>query len=83
MLAVKMLNEEIRPFLSKWHVRLKKFETVHPESDESEWTENSDCRKELETMRKRIISYATAFGQLSGVAKLTEFFDSNHLIQNE
>jgi hypothetical protein len=83
MLAVKMLNEEIRPFLSKWHVRLKKFETTHPGSHESEWPENPDCRKELEAARKRVINYAKAFGQLSGVAKLDEFFDSNHPIQGK
>jgi len=83
MLAIKMLNKEIRPFLSKWHVRLRKFETAHPESHESEWPQNSDCRKELETARKQVITYTKAFGQLSGVARLDEFFESNHRIQNK
>jgi len=78
MLAVKMLNQEIRPFLSTWHVRLKKFETTHPESRESEWPENSNCRRELEATRKRVVGYTRAFGQLSGVAKPEEFFDPNH-----
>jgi len=83
MLAVKMLNEEIRPFLSKWHVRLKKFETTRPASDESEWAENQDCRKELEDVRNRLISYTKAFGQLAGVTNLAEFFDAQRMMTNK
>lgn len=83
MLAVKMLNQEIRPFLSKWHVRLKKFETTRPDATESEWRENDDCRKELESVRNRLISYTKAFGQLAGVTNLTEFFDPQHTTTNK
>jgi hypothetical protein len=78
MLAIRMLNQELRPFLAKWHVRLKQFETAHPESDELKWPENSHCRKELEATRKRIVDYSRAFGQLAGVAKLEKFFDSGN-----
>jgi len=47
MLAMRMLNQEIRPFLSKWHVRLKKFEATRPGVEESEWSQNEECRKSL------------------------------------
>ena len=67
----------------KWHVCLKKFETTRPASDESEWPENQDCRKELEDVRKRLISYTKAFGQLAGVANLAEFFDAQHMMTNK
>ena len=72
MLAVKMLNQEIRPFLSKWHVRMKKFEATQPGAEESEWLQHEECRKELETLRSRLINYTRAFGELAGVANLSE-----------
>jgi len=75
MLAVKMLNQEIRPFLSKWHVQLKKFESTDRGVTESDWSENTNCRKELEALRKRLISYTKAFGELGGVTNLAGFFD--------
>ena len=73
MLAMKMLNQEIRPFLSKWHVRLKKFEATNPGVEESEWSQNEECRKELESLRTRLMDYTKAFGELAGVANLNEF----------
>jgi hypothetical protein len=74
MLAVRMLNQEIRPFLSKWHVRLKAFESAAPEQHESQWSENLACRKELEALRNRLITYTLAFGELADVRDVTRFF---------
>jgi hypothetical protein len=76
MLAMKMLNQEIRPFLSKWHVRLRRFEAARPGAEESEWSQNEDCRKELESVRTQLVNYTKAFGQLASVANLDEFFDA-------
>ena len=75
MLAIKMLNEELRPFLSKWHIQLKKFESANPTAPESEWPQNVDCRKELEILRKRLIKYTTAFGELADVRNVAGFFE--------
>jgi hypothetical protein len=74
MLAVRMLNQEVRPFLSKWHIQLKKFESVNPTAPESEWPENIECRKELEALGNRLIKYTTAFGELAGVQNVAGFF---------
>ena len=71
--AVKMLNQEIRPFLSRWHVRLQEFESRHNEITEADWPDNAACRKELEALRDRLISYTRAFGELAGL-KNTERF---------
>jgi hypothetical protein len=77
MLAVRMLNQEIRPFLSKWHVRLKKFEATRGLGiEESEWSQNEECRKDLEALRSRLMSYAKAFGELASVANLSEFLSA-------
>ena len=71
--AVKMLNQEIRPFLSRWHVRLQEFESRHNEMAERDWPDNAACRKELEALRDRLISYTRTFGELAGL-KNTESF---------
>jgi hypothetical protein len=71
--AVKMLNQEIRPFLSKWHVRLQEFESNHPSGSELDWSENQICRKELEALRNRLISYTRAFGELAGLKNTDRF----------
>jgi hypothetical protein len=75
MFAVKMLNQEIRPFLSKWHVRLKGFEAVHPEAQERDWDQNEDCRGELEALRTRLLSYTKAFGELAGIPNSAQFIN--------
>jgi hypothetical protein len=71
--AVKMLNQEMRPFLSKWHVRLREFESRQPSTSESEWSENATCRKELEALRNRLISYTKAFGELAALKNTDRF----------
>jgi hypothetical protein len=78
MLAAKMLNYEMRPFLSKWHIRVKQFESTHPGERESHWEENATFRKELETLRERLITYTRAFGELAGVKDVNGFFQPQH-----
>lgn len=65
--AVTMLNRELRPFLSKWHPRLKEFETAMPAVPESEWPHNAECRAELAEVQADIYRYALGFALLAGV----------------
>jgi hypothetical protein len=66
-LAVTMLNHELRPFLSKWHPRLREFEKTHPESHESAWLDNIACRGELRDVQAHLVSFALGFASLAGV----------------
>lgn len=66
-LAVTMLNHELRPFLSKWHPRLREFEGAHPDSQESAWPENKTCRDELRNVQAHLIGFALGFAKLAGV----------------
>jgi len=75
MLAVRMLNHEIRPFLAKWHMRLKKFEDLALQALESDWPDNSECRRELESLRHRVIDYTLAFGELAGIKHPKTFLE--------
>jgi hypothetical protein len=71
--AVRMLNQEIRPFLSKWHVRLRAFESDGHEP-QALWEQNASCRDELEALRRRLINYTKAFGELAGLKNIEHFF---------
>lgn len=67
-LAIAMLNRELRPFLSKWHPRLREFEKTHPSGPESVWPDNAACRAELRRVQQSIHEYALNFARLAGVA---------------
>lgn len=67
LLAVTMLNQELRPFLSKWHPRLSEFERAHPNGRESAWRHNEECRNELRSIQARLVEFALNFARLAGV----------------
>ncbi len=66
-LAVTMLNRQLRPFLSKWHPRLREYEKAHPDDPESAWPDNAACRGELRTVQADLVDYVLAFARLAGV----------------
>ncbi|MFE2234379.1 hypothetical protein ACFXA4_17675 [Streptomyces sp. NPDC059442] len=66
-LAITMLNQALRPFLSHWHPRLQEFERNHPDSRESEWPENETCRAALRVVQRDVYDYAVGFARLAGV----------------
>ena len=66
-LAVTMLNHELRPFLSKWHPRLRDFEKTHPDDKESAWPDNMACRAELRHVQDHLVGFALGFARLAGV----------------
>jgi len=66
-LAVTMLNHELRPFLSKWHPRLRDFEKAHPGDKESSWPDNMTCRAELRRVQDHLTGFALGFARLAGV----------------
>ena len=72
--AATMLNREIRPFLSKWHVELQVFEDANKSRPDIYWEQNATCRKELEALRHRLLSYTKAFGELAGLKNTERFF---------
>jgi hypothetical protein len=66
-LAVTMLNHELRPFLAKWHPRLREFEKAHPDLRESDWPDNMACRAELRDVQAHLVGFALGFARLAGV----------------
>lgn len=66
-LAVTMLNHEVRPFLSKWHPRLREFENSNPGAPESAWPDSKACRRELRDVQTNLLGFALGFARLAGV----------------
>ncbi len=71
-LAIAMLNNEMRPFLSEWHARLSDWERANPGRSEAEWPEKQQCRTELEALRLRMLIYVAGFGELAGVPNVEQ-----------
>lgn len=74
LLAVKMLNGELRPFLAKWHPQL----LLHEKRSgiEATFEGANECRNELEALRRRLQTYGRTFGELAHVKQIDRFFET-------
>jgi hypothetical protein len=77
MLAIQMLNKELRPFLAKWHPLLSEFEQKQAGNSEQDWDLNESIRNELEKLRVRVLDYSYGFGQLAQVHDLDTYYPDN------
>lgn len=71
-IAITVLNNGLRPFLTKWHPVLqaweaKRSESVSPAAHEKAWTMESPLRAELESLQKDLEQYANALAEIAGV----------------
>jgi hypothetical protein len=71
-LAIAMLNNELRPILSKWHPRLRIWEQENAGRHEAEWPDNADCRAEVAGMQQRLVRYIQGFGELAGIPNVDD-----------
>jgi hypothetical protein len=74
-LAIAMLNTELRPFLTRWHPRLRAWETEHPDDGGAGWPENDQCRAELVAMQRRLQAYVLGFGKLARLPNAQQIVD--------
>ncbi len=71
-IAIAVLNNGLRPFMSKWHPVLEEWEAQRPSDcsrkvHEHNWTEASKMRQELNQLRSDLEQYAVALAQIAGV----------------
>jgi hypothetical protein len=64
-LALTILNEDIRPFLGKWHAQLTAWEQEN--QSEQAWPEASACRRELQECQEKVRKHLDELGKLIGV----------------
>jgi hypothetical protein len=72
--VLKVLNEELRPFLARWHPRLSAWERTG--MPEARWPLSALCRQDLATTRGRVLIHAWALGEALNFekVKLKQYF---------
>lgn len=73
-IAIAVLNNGLRPFLSKWHPLLvdweeQKADGVSSKTHEKAWNEEIIVRSELDSLRQDLEQYAKALAEIAGVGK--------------
>ncbi|MGD1910980.1 MAG: hypothetical protein ACFB2X_09040 [Rivularia sp. (in: cyanobacteria)] len=71
-IAITVLNQGLRPFLSKWHPSLQSWEaqrplTISPQEHERNWKYEAQLRTEMELLRRNLEEYAVALSVIAGV----------------
>lgn len=70
--ALRVLNQGLRPFLSKWHPLLSEWEGTKMDGEsaiehERRWQRTREMRTELSTLSTNLQVYALALAKISGV----------------
>jgi hypothetical protein len=73
-IAIIVLNNGLRPFLSKWHPLLQAWEAkrpadLSPKEHEKNWSEEPKLREELAQLRRDLEQYANALAVIAGVER--------------
>ena len=76
-LAVTLLNQVLRPLLTKWHPRLQEWEIARPDdvsipTYERSWSDYDDLQSEIESTRRTIIPFAGLLMDVAQVKELSE-----------
>ncbi|MGJ3248360.1 MAG: hypothetical protein ACFE0I_20050 [Elainellaceae cyanobacterium] len=71
-IAIAVLNNGLRPFLSKWHPLLQEWEAkkkpdISPQTHEKAWDQEPVLRSDLEALRGDLEQYANALAEIAGV----------------
>jgi hypothetical protein len=71
-IAIAVLNNGLRPFMTRWHPALEEWEVQRPDNlskkvHEQKWSEAAKMRQELEKLRDDLEQYAIALAAIAGV----------------
>ena len=74
-LSIALLNGAIRPFLSKWHPKLRQHEDSRPQQAtgldwEREWEHADAMRRDLEELQRSLRSYAQLLARACGAESI-------------
>jgi hypothetical protein len=65
--AIRVLNEGVRPFVARWHTELRRFERAN--DDESQWSARPEFDRELERVRGELVAYVAVLAEIAGVGR--------------
>lgn len=76
-IAIRVLNDGLRPFLSKWHPLLLEWEEtkadgISPTAHEKAWEQEIIVRGELDALRKELQQYALALANIAGITEIAK-----------
>jgi hypothetical protein len=71
-LAIRILNQGLRPFLVRWHAAFREFEVAQAPAgegpiDESKWQHRAEFDQAMATTRVELGRYAELLGEIAGV----------------
>ena len=71
-IAIAVLNNGLRPFMTRWHMALEEWEVQRPSDlskkvHEQNWSEAAKMRQELAKLRNDLEQYAIALAKIAGV----------------
>ena len=77
VMAMRVLNEVLRPTLSRWHPALADYENGRPQGVsqlewERRWARDKECRTALNDVRAAVRSYIDALGRIAGAPDLAD-----------
>ncbi len=77
VIALRVLNEILRPALSVWHPKLKDHEDRKPAAVgardwEVQWPHAKDCRADLNKVRTAVRSYIDTLGRIAGTPAVAD-----------
>lgn len=71
VIAIRVLNDVLRPTLSRWHPKLEAWEATRPDDVsatdwEARWVDGPSCRAELNALRADVRAYLDTLGRIAG-----------------
>lgn len=73
--ALAMLNQDLRPFLSKWHPAWDAWRKANPDAASSSWEHHRTFRDDLRKLQQKIRARAEGLAKIAGVPKISRFMD--------
>lgn len=72
---LEMLNQNIRPFLSKWHPVWDAWQKSNPGTPSSGWSQHKEFRKELKALQPEIRGRAIGLGEIAGIPRVGQLMN--------
>ena len=73
--ALAMLNQDLRPFLSKWHPVWDVWRKANPDVQCMNWNQHAAFRDDLRTLQPKIHARAEGLAKIAGISDIKRLLD--------
>lgn len=74
--VLTMLNQDLRPFLSKWHPIWDAWQRANPGAPSSDWPQHITFRNDLKILQPKIRARAIGLGEIAGVPRIEQLMNA-------